>query len=497
MNQAFSSETSNANNPSTLYIDYYTNRRYCENLTKDGIINKQKKDLIKLATEVGILEKEVSDLKKKLAVSDHCERELIKANEKIEALSKEKDQILKDSREEKKKLENEVEEIKRNREYDLAKYRKNLSSYHQKIDYINHIEMENQVNKEEIQDLKAKNEQIKKDTEELIRNKEIKNQIKYSQLKKKMVENLQETKNNVTKLNLEYMDVSNKLTLLQNHQLIVQIEYQAQKIEELTKTKEFLQNKVFELERDIEIHKEVEINLADRVKALQDKSPTTSNNNTSPRALKLASIMKGGTLYKNESTNYIFNLEKKIASLEKIIIQKKEEVERNKQIAGEYKQKVYFYEKRYHGLFYFFEDCLNNFFSDEDLEKNKDLYINIEQIKRCDFTVFSSEEKYALLVLMMKYLLPLVSLNLNASCNVGNNLFETNLNLINRKYNMTEKYLKDPALRRAFLGKNNKIKNQLAKSSTSSMFSNSIPVLRKTKSEVDPRLLDPKYKAVF
>ena len=185
MNQAFSSETSNANNPSTLYIDYYTNRRYCENLTKDGIINKQKKDLIKLATEVGILEKEVSDLKKKLAVSDHCEKELIKANEKIEALSKEKDQILKDSREEKKKLENEVEEIKRNREYDLAKYRKNLNSYHQKIDYINHIEMENQVNKEEIQDLKAKNERIKKDTEELIRNKEIKNQIKYSQLKKK------------------------------------------------------------------------------------------------------------------------------------------------------------------------------------------------------------------------------------------------------------------------------------------------------------------------
>ena len=42
----------------------------------------------------------------------------------------------------------------------------------------------------------------------------------------------------------------------------------------------------------MEKYKEVEINLADRVKALQDKSPTTSNNNTSPRALKLASIMK-------------------------------------------------------------------------------------------------------------------------------------------------------------------------------------------------------------
>ena len=62
---------------------------------------------------------------------------------------------MKDSREEIKKLENQVEEVKRSKEYDLAKYRKNLSSYHQKIDYINHIEMENKVNKEEIKDLKV------------------------------------------------------------------------------------------------------------------------------------------------------------------------------------------------------------------------------------------------------------------------------------------------------------------------------------------------------
>ena len=496
MNRSSTFESNNSNNPVPLYLDYYSNRRYYENLSKDGIIAKQKKDLLKLATEVGTLEKEVSDLKKKLAISDHCERELAKANEKIEALTKEKEQLMKDSREEIKKLENQVEEVKRSKEYDLAKYRKNLSSYHQKIDYINHIEMENKVNKEEIQDLKAKNEQIKKDTEELIRNKEIKNQIKYSQLKKKMVENLQETKNNVTKLNLEYMDVSNKLTLLQNHQLIVQIEYQAQKIEELTSSKEYLTKKIFELERDIEVHKEVEINLADRVKSLQEGNSSLSNPKTSPREKKLINLLEKKTPYKDEST-YIFSQEKKIANLEKMLKMKKDECERNKMISQELRNKINLYEKRYSGLFYFFEDCLNNFFADEDLERNKDLYINIDLIKKCDFTIFSSEEKYALFVLMMKYLLPLVSLNLNASCNIGNNLFETNLNLINRKFNMTEKYLHDPELRKAFLGKNNKITNELAKSSTSSMFSNSIPVLRKTRSEIDPRLNDPKYKAVF
>ena len=233
-----------------------------------------------------------------------------------------------------------------------------------------------------------------------------------------------------------------------------------------------------------------------RQKSLQEGNSSLSNPKTSPREKKLINLLEKKTPYKDEST-YIFNQEKKIANLEKMLKMKKDECERNKMISQELRNKINLYEKRYSGLFYFFEDCLNNFFADEDLERNKDLYINIDLIKKCDFTIFSSEEKYALLVLMMKYLLPLVSLNLNASCNIGNNLFETNLNLINRKFNMTEKYLHDPELRKAFLGKNNKITNELAKSSTSSMFSNSIPVLRKTRSEIDPRLNDPKYKAVF
>ena len=123
--------------------------------------------------------------------------------------------------------------------------------------------------------------------------------------------------------------------------------------------------------------------------------------------------------------------------------------------------------------------------------------IHIDQIKRCDFSLFNTDEKYALLVLIMKYLLPLVTLNVNASCNIGNNIFKTNLNLINRRFNSTEKYLNDKILRQAFLGKNNKLNNNLGKSRTLSVFSNSIPVLRKTQSNIDKRLLDPKYQAVF
>ena len=40
----------------------------------------------------------------------------------------------------------------------------------------------------------------------------------------KIEENIQETQKNVTQLNIEYMDVSTKLTLLQNHQLLIEME---------------------------------------------------------------------------------------------------------------------------------------------------------------------------------------------------------------------------------------------------------------------------------
>ena len=73
-----------------------------------------------------------------------------------------------------------------------------MNIFNQKFDLINQIELENQCNKEEIKNLKEKNEQLKKEQEAMNRTNEIKNQIKYSQLKKRMVENLNETKRNVT-----------------------------------------------------------------------------------------------------------------------------------------------------------------------------------------------------------------------------------------------------------------------------------------------------------
>ena len=79
----------------------------------------------------------------------------------------------------------------------------------------------------------------------------IRNEIKFSKLKKKMTDNLIEVKKNITKLNVEYMDVNNRLTLLQNNQLMNQIELQSEKIEELEKYNKILKDKIIYLENEI------------------------------------------------------------------------------------------------------------------------------------------------------------------------------------------------------------------------------------------------------
>ena len=77
----------------------------------------------------------------------------------------------------------------------------------------------------------------------------------------------------------------------------------------------------------------------------------------------------------------------------------------------------------------------------------------------------------------MKYLLPLISINFNYSSNLGKNLFKTNLNIVNNKFNSNEKYLNDDILKSAFFDKKNKIyKNLLSPSRTK--FSFSVPVLK-------------------
>ena len=87
-----------------------------------------------------------------------------------------------------------------------------------------------------------------------------------------MTENILKTKSKVSDLNLQYMDVASKLVLLQNHQLLIQLEYQTQQIDELKEKNKSLEKKIYDLSREIDIHKKVELSLAEKNKTFNIKT---------------------------------------------------------------------------------------------------------------------------------------------------------------------------------------------------------------------------------
>lgn len=136
----------------------------------------------------------------------------------------------------------------------------------------NQLTAENQELLKQVDTLKTNNENIIKKHITENKTKDVKNEIKFTNLKKKMKEKIDQIQAKETELNVQYMDVSTKLTLLQNHQLLIQLEYQSQQLDEINAKKEELEKRLFELTKDIEIHKEVELSLAEKNKKLKLKT---------------------------------------------------------------------------------------------------------------------------------------------------------------------------------------------------------------------------------
>ena len=257
--------------------------------------------------------------------------------------------------------------------------------------------------------LKEKNDLIVENDKNL-RQKEINTQIKLEKLKKKMIDNVNATQEKANELNVNYMDISSKLTILQNHQFLIQLEYQEKELENLISKNELLEKKVSDLKKDIELHRQVEISLAEKNKRLVgeiNKLKESENKENEKEENK--------TLSRNTSLNIRSNrtiqLENKVLNLEKKLQIKQKEYKEIKDKSDSFEKILKNYEKKYTGLFKYFEDCLSKFYGDEELKNNKDIYINIELMKKGDFTYLNDKEKYSTLIILMKYLMPLIYIN--------------------------------------------------------------------------------------
>jgi len=457
--------------------------------------NQHKKDYILK------LEEEIQKLKKDYIKAYELENTIKKDHAKIEKQEKEIENLHNQMEVQKKKNEDEKKQIEQNFQDEIQQLKVVIESSRQKVDMANQLSAENQELQKEVDNLKTDNKNIIAKHIAENKQKQVKNEIKFSNLKKKMKEKIDQIQAKETELNVQYMDVSTKLTLLQNHQLLIQLEYQSQQLDEITAKKEELEKRVFELTKDIEIHKEVEISLAEKNKKLKSENNklknennniinnsnfnsslnqnskktsvpknknlkinitddekisennhnfnTNSYNNLSTVENNNTSIMNSNNinnnissrtnLFNNNAYSRMMNLEKKVLNLEKKLMASKKEYNSIKD-RNEYVEKILKnYEKKYSGLFNFFEDCLEQFFNDEELVNNQEIYVNIDSIRKCDFSNLNKEEKYTTLIIIMKYLMPLMD-----SSNVLKQS-QNNVNNVNVKYYLGNKknYLND------------------------------------------------------
>ena len=346
---------------------------------------------------------------------------------------------------EKKELENEIEtlkeeskkyERKKEKEYyeDLKKLKTENEGLKVKISMTNVITKEKNGYLDAYNILQNENNHLKEEHEKDLRKVEINIQTKLEKLKKKMLNNISETQAKAGELNSHYMDVSSKLTLLQNHQFLVQLEYQEQELTKLIAKNELLEKKLSYLKKEIEIHKEVEISLAEKNKKLIEELNKYKASENDKSEGKLTLVNSATNLYSSSknSNNKTLRLENKIINLEKKLNIKQKEYIEIKDKSDSFEKILKNYEKKYTGLFKFFEECLNKFFNDEKLRKNKDLYIDLDLMKKGDFVSLNDKEKYSTLIILMKYLMPLIYST--ESFNENNLLNNIHLKFYSKKY---------------------------------------------------------------
>jgi cell division protein FtsB len=559
------SENSNGNKTYNVHLS----QQKIKDLNKDFIIKKLQKELATLSKEAIKLRTENAELRSRVSLINSYEQNYKIAKETINEIRDQTNKIICKKDDEQRKLKLQIEQMELEKAIEELKNNRNMTLYNQKMSVVHHIEMENNVYRDEVKELKEKNEKLNLATKEKLESLDIINQLKFSQFKRKMIDSLKEAKNNVSKLNLEYMDLNGKITVLQNHQLLSEIEFQKEQIDNLDKENSILKKKIFDLEKDLAIHKKVEIKLALKAKNNRnnDNEINLKTENLSERKSKNEDIIlnnsNGVTLLPiNDNNNFklingknIINKEKinnmlnnnenvnknnkvvsksstsynnkfrydsnyniisnsqserngseinfKYIKYNNLIKNKNNEIERLNIINDNLKNKLEQYIGKNKKLFLFLQESLNIFFIEcQETLKNKNIHVDIENIKNFNFESLKNEEKYGILLLLMKFLFPLVVINYtsNSINNIQENLFKTNVNIVKRflPYNSAEKYLKDTHLKEAFVGK--KIKTNLFTETNSFQNKgnkNFIPFLRKTDSLNDSKMKNKKYKSLI
>ena len=466
------------NNNLTLDISTYKRGSKLSDYEKETMIYKLANDLEKKNKQIILLTQNNIKLRKTLLDYNQLKEQLKSYEDVLKQKEEEKLEIIKQKDEQNSKLFNKISFLENTVEINGINYEKNNLLYSQKMSIFNQLQKENEIYKEEKDILEKEKKLIEKKKEDDLTRYQVRSDLKYKKFKKKMDEDIQKLNQNLINANSDYISANHRLVILQNKQLLLFIERLEKRIQELEKKNEKLKNKIFEYENDLNTQKLIEQDLTKKMGA--KKIIRLTRNRT----------IINTTSYDNNNNNFMdtfsFGMnhsqifEKKITEYKKQIEKQKNENDKLVLTNTYLKSKLNLYQTKYKGLFNFLEEALNNFCMDEDIINNNNFYINIDKIKNCDFSSFSRQEKYALLILLMKYLLPLININFNSSSNIGKNLFKTNLNIFNKKFDLKDHFFNDETLKIAFVDKKNKFFKDIC-TPLRTKFSSSVPVMKQIK----------------
>ena len=227
--------------------------------------NKEERNIIYLNEKILKLEIENADLRKKVLESLHFEKELYDAKEHIKKLNKEKYELMEKQNEEIKNYKNEMQKLLNEKDFHQLNYNKRLTIFEQKMGKVNELELENQVYKEELFDLKEKNKKLEEATNNKIKELEINNQLKFKKIKNRVINNLSEAKDNMLKLGLEHFDLQTQLIYLQNNKLLEDIDSHNRGEEKLINEKNKLKLKILDLENQNNANEKIQLHLTSKL----------------------------------------------------------------------------------------------------------------------------------------------------------------------------------------------------------------------------------------
>ena len=409
---------------------------------RDKEISALKEHLLKNGIYIKKLESDIFDLKKQCAYNYDIEKKIGKLRHNNDTLQKDIENLNKEILNQKKKYLVEKEQMEQTYNVQINQMQGTINNYTQKLEMTNKVMAENEQLKKLVEDLKKEQVEVLKKSDKDLVDLAIKNKLKFSLLKKKMMENIKNSQIKVTELNMQYMDVSSKLTLLQNHQLLTQLEYLQEQLDEYTRANEMLKKNNKDLKRDIEIHKEVELSLAEKNKKLKnellkEREEKEENNDDKEKNDNEKNEEESKKNEENpERKKYNINqemlhLEQKIVNLEQKLKKKKNDFDYLKDKYDFIENYLRNYEKKFLGIINFLQDCLNKFYIDEELLSNHEVNIHIEDIKKGDFSTLNKEEQYSILIILMKYMMPMVN-----QANLDNEVKK--VNKVNLRFHLPE-----------------------------------------------------------